>query len=60
MLSSTYYIETKCKWQGLENQFCVIRVFVLTDFVLTRFHCTCRHRPILNNGRERNICHQDS
>ena len=36
-LAITYYIHTK--YQELENQFCVIRVFVLTSFELTRFHC---------------------
>ena len=36
----TYCIQSKC--QGLENQFCIIRVSALTDSVslLASFHCT--------------------
>ncbi len=36
VLSITYYIQILCQ----VCEFCVIGLFVFTDFVLKRFHCT--------------------
>ena len=44
---STYYTQTKC--HGFENNICVIRVFSITDFVLTKFHCSSFHDSLQHN-----------